>query len=152
MDTPLPVRQKGLFALILATPLLLNALVFAIIGFPKVTPSRHLEQIIPPGWVFSVVWTINYLCLGAAWAFSAQNGWAHLIVLPLLALLLSWTPVYTRGDKKSAFYIIMASLFFALLFFAYGKRVSKMLLVPLITWLLTASQFSYDELSQSPPS
>lgn len=142
-----PGATRGYTAwVLLFLPLLLNFAVFVVGGLPKIEPSTALQKIIPPGWVFSAVWTVNYLCLGAVWSLSGDSPITHCIVVPLLVLLLAWTPVYQEGKLLEAFYIIMASVFFVLLLFSYVERLGRMLLCPLLAWLLTAAKFSYDEL------
>lgn len=142
-DPPGPVKNAPVFYALVATPLILNFVTFAIFGSPDITPGPELENVIPPGWVFSVVWTVNYICLGAAWAYSGNNPVTHMIVLPLVALLMAWTPVYTGGDELAAFYIIMTCIFLSALFYTFGNRRSKLLMVPLLAWLLTASKFNF---------
>jgi translocator protein len=93
----------------------------------------------PPGWVFSVVWPILYVCLGVSWYLGGHDT-EHAILLASLCL---WLPVYQcRKEKFCASLILLLSvslsIFLSHRMFLEQKTLSASCLVPLCVWLLFA--------------
>lgn len=95
----------------------------------------------PDSWVFSVVWPILYLLLGVSWIIASRKNKLNSFVYGLLTLLLvCWIIVYScNEDKKNAVFVLLASLMAALSCFAIGNKTSKILISPLIGWLIFAT-------------
>lgn len=128
-------------------PFVLNASAFALIGRPQVSTPPVLEGVIPPSYVFGIVWSIIYVCMGLAMAYSGSSKEVVGLTILLSLFLIMWTPTYNNGDKRDAFYIIMLSLLLAFMLYTISNRTSKLLLVPLLVWLITASKFNFVELT-----
>ena len=94
----------------------------------------------PPGWVFSIAWPVLYFCLGYSWIISSRES--NLNVIPysiLTALLTLWIFVYScQNSKKGGVYVLLVSIFAIFLCFSVGNKLSKLLLCPLIAWLIFA--------------
>lgn len=94
----------------------------------------------PPRWVFGVVWPILYLLLGYSWVLAQRDSYFNHVYYSLLTLfLVSWIIVYNcKDNKKGGVYIILASIVASLLCYTVGTQTSKLLLAPLIGWLIFA--------------
>jgi len=112
----------------------------------------------PPSVVFGVMWPILYLLLGVSWLVAwknVENNKQHLILVHvfysiLTLLLATWTIVYGCGkDKKKAIYVILASIAAGVVAYTVTRDVvSKLLIVPLLVWLLFALLLNCFEVSQ----
>lgn len=109
---------------------------FFIKSFPKSD-----KKIIPPDWVFSIVWTILYLLLGIAWyksIISKNSQLVNYFYLSLILLLFLWPILYTRNYEKLSVYILLLILMNTFYCYLFSPFISKVCLIPLITWLLFA--------------
>ena len=106
-------------------------------------------DIVPPGWVFGLVWTILYVMLGLAVAMilDARGARARARALGLfaaqLALNLAWSPTFFAAHQVSiALWMIVAILILAIattFAFAQVRKVAAWLLVPYLVWLSFAT-------------
>jgi translocator protein len=106
-------------------------------------------DIVPPGWVFGVVWTILYVMLGLALAMilhargAKGRGPALTLFGAQLALNLAWSPTFFAAHQVSiALWMILAILGLATattFSFARIRKVAAWLLVPYLVWLSFAS-------------
>jgi tryptophan-rich sensory protein len=96
----------------------------------------------PPGWVFSVVWTILYILLGFSWAIAAITSERQILAIILyLLLVLSlcvWIFVYGRSQKTVASWILIIALAFGFASASMGNEASKAMISPLLAWLIFA--------------
>ena len=99
----------------------------------------------PPGWVFGVVWPILYLLFGLSWYFSIlykgdNNLQVNMLYLLLSSLLCIWIIIYgCYNNKKFGIYILLLSLLNILIIYTIVNIKSKLLLTPLMIWLLFAT-------------
>ena len=104
--------------------------------------SGLVVSIRPSPIVFSIVWPLLYLMLGLSWYYSRKNKTLLSdIFYGILVFLLSfWIIIYSCKNKKIfAVYILILSIIFSLLAYTVGDLTSKLLIVPLIGWLLFAT-------------
>jgi translocator protein len=110
-------------------------------------------DIIPPGWVFGVVWSLLYILMGVALAMilyargSKGRGLALGLFFTQLVLNLIWSPLFFAAHQVSmAFWLILAilALTIATTFaFAPIRKAAAWLLVPYMVWLSFASILNY---------
>ena len=100
----------------------------------------------PPAWVFSIAWIILYICLGLSWFFSNKDKNSNKILVNIMfsavvLALTGWLLVYACGkNKKGGIYMIVISILAALLAYTSTPNLTaKLLLFPLIVWLLFAT-------------
>lgn len=110
-------------------------------------------DIVPPGWVFGVVWTLLYVLMGVALAMilNARGAKGRGVALGLftgqLLLNLAWSPIFFAAHQVTvAFWMILAILLLAIatcFAFAPIRRVAAWLLVPYLVWLSFASILAF---------
>ena len=96
----------------------------------------------PPPVVFSIVWPVLYIMLGVSWYFARKSNelWSDIFYISLIMLLNLWIVLYScQGDKKNAIYVLVLSIVFGLLCYTVADFTAKLLIVPLIGWLLFAT-------------
>ena len=98
----------------------------------------------PPPIVFSVVWILLYIMLGFSWYFSLNdklnNDTINIFYLSLNLFLCLWIYFYScKDDKKTGIYILIICIIFSLFCYTVGNLKSKLLIIPLIGWLLLAT-------------
>ena len=113
-------------------------------GICDVTPRLQ-----PPGWVFSVVWPILYLLLGAALVlvWRTRNTPAFLTLFGGVLALQAWWWIFSTACRPmGAFLSLVAIAVGFAVFAAYqipnNPRVAA-LLAPLVAWCAFASYLSY---------
>jgi tryptophan-rich sensory protein len=97
----------------------------------------------PPPWVFGVVWPILFLLFGLSWAIAFRNCNNKILCMSmylLTTLLLGvWIIVYGCGkSKKGASWILILAIASGLSCFTQGNEVSKIMITPLLAWILFA--------------
>lgn len=106
----------------------------------------------PPAFVFGIVWAILYLLFGFSWYCSRKEKDKMLvdIFFSMLVIILNlWIYVYScKNNKKDAIYILVLSIVFSLLCYTVGNFISKLLIVPLIVWLLFATLINIFEVEK----
>ena len=116
--------------------------------------------IMPPGWVFGVVWTILYILLGVVLALLLQArgtpGTSRLIGLFLVQLVLNyaWSPTFFALHKVSlalAMIAAMIALTVALILLLFrDRRLAALLLMPYLAWLGFATALNFEILMLNP--
>ena len=106
----------------------------------------------PPSWVFSTIWPILYLLFGLGWYFSLKKSGnitlVHIMNIALTVLLALWLVVYGCGkDKKGAAFVLLACIATALMVFAVNSTVGKLLVAPLVAWLIFALLLNTQEVT-----
>ena len=107
----------------------------------------------PPPWVFGVVWPILFLLLGTSWAIASRNCTNQVMCMSaygLLTILLGvWILVYgCAKSKKGASWVLILILASGLACFAQGNEVSKVMITPLLAWVLFALIMNTTEVQQ----
>jgi translocator protein len=110
-------------------------------------------SIVPPGWVFGLVWTILYLLMGIAVALilNARSARGRGLALGLFALQLllnlAWTPLFFAAHQVTFALILIVTLLFAAIgttfAFARVRKAAAWLLVPYLVWLSFASILNF---------
>ncbi|XP_040577370.1 tryptophan-rich sensory protein [Lepeophtheirus salmonis] len=115
--------------------------------------NLNRPSLIPPDWVFPVVWTYLYLSMGYASFLVYQsggeklNGVALFIYIVHLFVNWSWSPIYF-GQKKItlAFYIIIIlwiGVLSTMIAFFTMNTTAGLLIVPYFAWTSFASFLNY---------
>jgi translocator protein len=122
-------------------------------GDPCTAEEARKSKLQPPGWVFSVVWTLLYVLVGAAGALiwrGADARFSHTFAawLALTLALAAWWPVFRLncrpvGAFVSVVGIAALAVVTALLAWGSAARLGAALLVPLIAWLAFASLLAW---------
>lgn len=105
----------------------------------------------PPSWVFGVMWPILYIMLGISWYMCLQNkNYNNMLVNILygfLVLLITlWVVVYSCGkNKKMSVFVLLGSVMAVFMTFTIGDYKSRLLLCPLIGWLIFATMMNTTE-------
>jgi translocator protein len=107
----------------------------------------------PPGWTFSVVWTVLYTLMGISlYIVLTRRDVAYrkvsLIVFGTqFALNLAWSPVFFIGSYYLAAFVlliaIMISTFAMIAVFLRVDRTAALLQLPYAVWLCIAAYLSY---------
>lgn len=111
-------------------------------------------DLMPPGWLFGVAWTILYIMMALALAIvihargAKGRGIAILLFLVQLALNLFWSPLFFRAHQVDNALVLILVLFVtvavtAALFWRI-RRVAGLLLLPYLAWLAFASYLNYE--------
>ena len=120
----------------------------------------HKPPLMPPGWVFSLVWSILYILLGLSLAMllhaRGAKGRQKAVNLFLLQLLLSfaWPFVffaYHRVDFALGTIAAMGVIGVARVFMNWRIRpLAGLLLYPYLAWLIFAGLLDYQILARNP--
>jgi benzodiazapine receptor len=124
--------------LFLILPMLTGFSASAICGMDETAGSTVKFR--PPGWVFAVMWPILYLLIGVSWVIASRDNNLNSIPYTLLIILLSsWIIVYSCIDnKKLGVFIILGSLMVSLSCLTIGTPTSRLMMTPLVGWLIFA--------------
>ncbi len=108
--------------------------------------------IIPPSYVFPIVWTILYVLLAIVIGRTILFKKYILLILLIISLMLhiSWSYLYFyKKDPKSAFINIIIILFIGFIISSGTKDVNIVqLLVPYISWITFAAVINYDTMKK----
>ena len=105
----------------------------------------------PPAWAFGVVWPALYLALGVAWsltAFARSTCYWHMVpYAACVAALTAYLPLRACwGRRKEALWAIAVAALAASYCVAVSEQAARLLLLPLIGWLLFAALISAAEM------
>ena len=108
----------------------------------------------PPPYVFGLVWPILFMLFGLSWVIASKNSNNTTICVmtyATAALFLGlWTYVYgCLKMKKEACWVILLSLATLLAAFSQGSEASKILISPLIAWIIFALFMNTTEVQES---
>jgi tryptophan-rich sensory protein len=111
-------------------------------------------DIIPPGWVFGVTWTILYILMALAFAMvlhargARRRGLAIVAFLIQLALNLIWSPLFFRAHQVDNALTLIGALAVLVavttVLFWRVRRAAGLLLLPYLCWLVFASYLNYE--------
>lgn len=124
------------------------------ICWDKVSSKRAGQRVAfrPPPNVFKIVWPLLYTLLGLSWILSAagkkRNCMLEMSYISISVLLASWIFLYGCKNKKVlGVYAITLAIGFIILAMNLTNVTSRVLLVPLLTWLLLALLLNVFEVS-----
>ena len=120
----------------------------------------HKPPLMPPGWVFSVVWSLLYVLLGLSLAMllhargaKSRQKAVNLFALQLL-LSFAWPFVFFafhRVDLALAMIAAMVVVAIAMVFLHWRIRpLAGLLLYPYLAWLIFAGLLDYQVLTRNP--
>lgn len=111
-------------------------------------------DLMPPGWLFAVVWPILYILMGLSVAMilharGARWRWTAIgLFLVLLALVFAWPPLFFAAHKVTAGLILIAAIgglgILTTLLFARIRVAAAWLMLPFLLWIAFASYLNYE--------
>jgi tryptophan-rich sensory protein len=111
-------------------------------------------DLIPPGWVFGLAWTILYIMMALAFAVvlhargARGRGIAIVAFLAQLVLNLLWSPLFFRAHLVDEALVLIVALLglmaVTILLFWRVRPVAALLLLPYLCWLAFASYLNYE--------
>lgn len=111
-------------------------------------------EIMPPGWIFGLAWTILYLLMGISLAIILHarraRGRKSAIALFIgqLALNLAWSPLFFGAHRvELAFWLAVALVILAALTtlkFARIRLGAGLLMLPYVAWLVFAALLTFE--------
>lgn len=133
-------------------PLIFGSLIASFFSFENDKEYNKLikSKMMPPNYIFSIVWTILYLLIGISFYYGINTNNYYNYIIPIIGLIInySYTPVFLKLDNLIlSFIIVLLTLKFAILTFIqfyYYNIIASYLLIPYILWLIFASYLSYD--------
>jgi tryptophan-rich sensory protein len=117
-------------------------------------------EIMPPGWMFGLAWTILYILLGLALAIilhargSRGRGMALAFFAVQMLLNYSWSPIFfAMHEVELALGVILSmfatALITAILFYRIRKSAG-LLMLPYLGWLCFAAILNYQIMQLNP--
>jgi translocator protein len=107
----------------------------------------------PPGYIFGIVWPILYILFGLSWVFSHKDIkgiWIDILYIILSIVIVSWILFYScLSLKKVGPFVILLSICFTIIIMNIVELRGRLLLVPLLSWLLYALLMNTAEIQQS---
>lgn len=147
----LKLRWKALIAA-LAAPLLIGA-ISALLTRESMRDFEALQKppLTPPGWVFPVVWTILFLCMGIASYLASASGQRSRTALSVYAVQLAfnflWPLLFFRFQLYLPAFIWLIMLWIlilaTLLLFRKISRAAGWLMLPYLLWVAFAGYLNY---------
>lgn len=111
-------------------------------------------EIMPPGWVFGLAWTILYVLMGISLAIilHARRARGRKSAIALfavqLALNLAWSPLFFGAHRVEwAFWLAVALVILAALTtlrFARIRPSAGLLMLPYVAWLVFAALLTFE--------
>lgn len=120
---------------------------FATSGICKIGKDAGASVLVrPPPWVFGIVWIILYAFFGFSWFFANKDAVENKIGINIanssLAFILAlWIIVYgCLRSRIGGVYVLLTSLLAGLVVYTLAPSLrSKLLICPLMVWLLFAT-------------
>lgn len=117
-------------------------------------------ELMPPGWVFGVAWTLLYIALGLALAMvlhargARRRGIAIGVFLAQLLLNYLWSPVFFAWHRVGAalalILVILTLAVAATFLFARIRKAAAWLMVPYLAWLCFAAGLNWQIIQLNP--
>jgi len=116
--------------------------------------------IMPPGWLFGVVWPILYILLGLALAIilnargARGRGLAVGLFVAQMLLNFTWSPLFFAYHQVRAALVVIALMLVlatgATILFARIRKTAALLMLPYLAWLAFASLLNYQIMQLNP--
>tara|TARA_B110000037_G_scaffold218996_1_gene283202 strand:+ start:761 stop:1225 length:465 start_codon:yes stop_codon:yes gene_type:complete len=104
--------------------------------------SGKIVKFRPPGYIFGIVWPILYILFGLSWVIShkdIKSIWIDIIYIISSLSIVSWIIFYScLSLRKIGPFVILLSICFIIIIMNIVKLKGRLLLVPLLSWLLYA--------------
>ena len=105
----------------------------------------------PPSWVFKIAWFIILTLFGLSWAWTNNaieyKVGIHICYSIVVILLVAWIILQNKNiGKKYLIWLLFITFMLCLFCYTLVKKPSKMLLIPLVTWILFAIWMSIAEI------
>ena len=124
----------------------------------------------PPSWIFGIIWSILFILLGISFLLSVKNAsqttstnnqnydnileipivkniTVYVIYIGIITTLASWIITYGCADNKiTSLWTFIPIFMFTFMGLCIGNTTSKILLCPLIAWLIFAILLGSQEL------
>ena len=117
-------------------------------------------DVMPPGWVFGLAWTVLYVLIGLALAviLGARGARGRGIALGLFAvqlvLNLLWSPLFFAAHQVTGALIVILLLIVAAtataVQFGRIRRTAGLLMLPYVAWLIFAAFLNYEIMRLNP--
>ena len=111
-------------------------------------------ELMPPGWIFAVVWSLLYILMGLSAAMilharGARRRWAAIgLFLILLALVFAWPPLFFAAHQvTAALYLIIVTGGLGIgtaMMFARIRSAAAWLMLPFLLWIAFAAYLNYE--------
>lgn len=111
-------------------------------------------DLMPPGWVFAVIWSLLYILMGLSVAMilharGARRRWTAIgLFLVLLALLFAWPLMFFAAHQvTTALFLILAIGVMGILttlLFAGIRIAAAWLMLPFLLWIAFATYLNYE--------
>lgn len=122
-----------------STIIIPSIVIFTISQFFIVKNAGKNVPFRPPAFVFAIIWPILLLLLGISWYLRIDISIYYIILLILLGF---WIIIY-KYSKLISFIDILLSIIVTTFLIFYMKKnkfkLSNILLIPLLLWLIFAS-------------
>ena len=136
-------------------PLLSGYMANAICPMKNSGASGAIVHFRPPPEAFGIIWPILYILTGLAWYKTRENSsnkdrfTADIFFTSLVISLSIWLYIYNcKNLKKNAVWVLGICIMFALLCYTSSTKLSKLMLCPLITWLIIATLLNAVEVQE----
>ena len=117
-------------------------------------------SIMPPGWIFPVVWPVLYILMGLSLAYilaargAAGRPLAIVIFLVQLLLNLAWSPIFFAMHNMALALAVIGAMFLAtvitIVLFRKIRPIAGLLLLPYLAWLAFAFLLNYQTMMVNP--
>lgn len=99
----------------------------------------------PPAIVFKIIWPVLYYFLGYSWQLNSYDYEVDLMHALCTCLLTSWIAIFScAGNKKLGIYIIACAIATVVCCMSLtDSKTSKIVLAPLLAWLLVAFHLNW---------
>jgi tryptophan-rich sensory protein len=117
-------------------------------------------EIMPPGWLFPVAWTILYILIGVALAMilhargASRRAIAITLFIAQLLLNYAWSPIFFGMHQvHTALVVILLMLALAVataVIFAGIRKTAALLMLPYLAWLAFAALLNWQIIQLNP--
>ena len=129
--------------MVIFIPILVSYIVASFVPYPKDTIELAYQ---PPPIAFSIIWPMLYFAMGYAAYLAPRSYWPFYGFL--LFALVSWQVTFPKNKQAALYSILIACCTTLTLCLSNQPYQSKMLLAPLLTWLVFAAKMNADIISQ----